>query len=185
MLRQDPDIVLIGEIRDEETADIAIKFSLTGHLVFSTLHANDAASTVTRLIDIGIKPYLVASSMNLVIAQRLVRKICENCKTDYSPTNEELMEAGISVEEAKDINFKIGTGCVHCDSTGYAGRTGIFEILEVTTKIRKLIFEGANQDLIYEAALKNGMHNLNEGAIQKMKHGLTTIKEVIKLTVSD
>jgi len=185
VLRQDPDIVLIGEIRDEETADIAIKFSLTGHLVFSTLHANDAASTVTRLIDIGIKPYLVASSLNLVIAQRLLRKICKHCKTDYTPTTIELEEAGISSEEAKDINFKIGTGCVHCDSTGYAGRTGIFEMLEINAEIRKLIFEGANQDLIYDAAMKNNMHTLNESAIQKMKHGLTTIKEVIKLTVSD
>lgn len=185
VLRQDPDIVLIGEIRDEETADIAVKFSLTGHLVFSTLHANDAPSTVTRLIDIGIPAYLVGSSLNLVMAQRLVRKICGNCKTDYTPTPEELEDAGIDPVEAKDINFKIGTGCVHCNNTGYKGRTAIFEMLEVTTSIRKLIFEGKNQDIIREQALRNGMKTLNDSAKLKMVRGQTTIKEVIKFTVSE
>ncbi len=185
VLRQDPDIVLIGEIRDEETADISIKFSLTGHLVFTTLHANDAPSTITRLIDIGIPPYLVASSLNLVMAQRLVRKICPHCKTDYKPTEKELRDAGITEEEAKEIDFKIGRGCVHCDNTGYIGRTGIFEMLEVTSDIRKLIFEGKNQEYIREAAIKNGMRTLHDSAMIKMKQGITTIREVIKLTVTD
>lgn len=185
VLRQDPDIVLIGEIRDEETADIAIKFSLTGHLVFTTLHANDSAATITRLIDIGIPNYLVASSLNLVLSQRLVRKICPHCKTDYSPTEKELKEAGITEEEAKEIDFKIGSGCVHCDNTGYMGRSGIFEILEITSEIRKLIFEGENQEYIREAAKKNNMKTLHDSAVVKMKEGITTIKEVIKLTVID
>lgn len=185
VLRQDPDVVLIGEIRDEETADIAIKFSLTGHLVFTTLHANDAPSTVTRLIDIGIPAFLVGSSLNLVMAQRLVRKICNNCKVDYKPTEEELKNAGIPIDEAKDIHFKTGTGCVHCDNTGYSGRTGIFEMLEVTAEVRKLIFEGANQDLIREQAIKNKMESLHHSAVLKMKQGTTTIREVIKLTVID
>ncbi len=185
VLRQDPDIVLIGEIRDEETADISIKFSLTGHLVFTTLHANDAPSTITRLIDIGIPPYLVASSLNLVMAQRLVRKICPHCKTKYTPTEKELKDAGITEEEAKEIDFQIGSGCVHCDNTGYIGRTGIFEMLEVTSDIRKLIFEGKNQEYIREAAIKNGMKTLHESAVEKMKNGVTTIREVIKLTVTD
>lgn len=185
VLRQDPDIVLIGEIRDEETADISIKFSLTGHLVFTTLHANDSAATITRLIDIGIPPYLVASSLNLVMAQRLMRKICPHCKTDYSPTEKELREAGITDEEAKNIDFKIGTGCVHCDNTGYIGRSGIFEMLEITSEIRKLIFEGKNQEYIREAARKNGMKTLHDSAMIKMREGITTIKEVIKLTVID
>jgi len=185
ILRQDPDIVLIGEIRDEETADIAIKFSLTGHLVFTTLHANDAPATITRLLDIGIPPYLVASSLNLVMAQRLMRQICPHCKTDYFPKEDELKDAGISKEEAKEISFKIGPGCVHCDNTGYSGRTGIFEMLEVNTKIRKLIFVGANQDEIRDAAYANGMQSLHESAMNKMKLGLTSIKEVIKLTVND
>jgi type IV pilus assembly protein PilB len=185
VLRQDPDVILIGEIRDMETADIAIKFSLTGHLVFTTLHANDAPSTITRLIDIGIPTYLVGSSLNLVMAQRLVRKVCSQCAKDYQPKTEELESAGISVENAKTYKFKIGAGCVHCDNTGYSGRTGIFEILQVTAKVRKLIFEGANQDLIREQALKDGMQTLHASAIEKMAQGVTTIKEVIKLTIID
>ncbi len=183
VLRQDPDIVLIGEIRDAETADIAIKFSLTGHLVFTTLHANDAPSTLTRLVDIGIPSYLVGSSLNLVLAQRLVRNVCKNCKTNYTPTDEELRDCGITKEEAAQINFKIGRGCVHCDNTGYSGRTGIFEILEVTKEIRSLIFEGANQDAIREEALKNNMQSLHVGAMEKMVDGVTSIREVIKLTI--
>jgi type IV pilus assembly protein PilB len=183
VLRQDPDIVLIGEIRDHETADIAIKFSLTGHLVFTTLHANDAPSTVTRLIDIGIPPYLVASSLNLVMAQRLVRRICPHCGADYKPTDQEIADIGMTREDADKINFKKGTGCVHCDNTGYSGRTGIFEMLEVTPKIRHLIFNGANQDLIRDAALENGMLSLHDSAILKMKDGHTSINEVIKFTV--
>ena len=185
VLRQDPDVVLIGEIRDLETADIAIKFSLTGHLVFSTLHANDAPSTITRLIDIGIPPYLVGSSLNLVMAQRLVRKICKHCKQDYTPTQEELEAAGITDDKYKDVKYKIGAGCVHCDNTGYSGRTGIFEMLQVTSKVRKLIFDGANQDLIREQALEDGMQTLHDSAVEKMIEGVTSIKEVIKLTVID
>ena len=183
VLRQDPDIVLIGEIRDEETADIAIKFSLTGHLVFTTLHANDAPSTVTRLIDIGIKPYLVGSSLSLVMAQRLVRKICPNCISDYKPTDQEISDCGLTPEEAANIDFKLGRGCVHCNNTGFAGRIGIFELLTVNPEIRRLIYEGANQDLIRDAALRAGMRTLHDAAIEKMKRGITTIREVIKMTI--
>ncbi|NLO11567.1 MAG: Flp pilus assembly complex ATPase component TadA [Candidatus Cloacimonetes bacterium] len=183
VLRQDPDIVLIGEIRDLETADIAIKFSLTGHLVFSTLHANDAPSTVTRLIDIGIKPYLVGSSLSLVMAQRLVRMVCPYCKEDYKPTEQELMDCGLTPEEASKIEFKMGGGCVHCDNTGFSGRTGIFELLTVDADIRRIIYEGGNQDLIRDSALRSGMRTLHDAAISKMKRGITTIREVIKMTV--
>ncbi|HOE90871.1 MAG TPA: GspE/PulE family protein, partial [Candidatus Cloacimonadota bacterium] len=185
VLRQDPDVLLIGEIRDEETADIAIKFSLTGHLVFTTLHANDAPSTITRMIDIGIKPYLVGSSLNLVMAQRLVRKVCKHCVIDYKPTEDELLSAGLTKEEAENTNFKIGLGCVHCNNTGYSGRTGIFEMLEVNAKVRQLIYDGGNQDKIRDAALENGMLTLHDAAVEKMKQGVTTIREVIKLTVFD
>jgi type IV pilus assembly protein PilB len=183
VLRQDPDIVLIGEIRDEETADIAIKFSLTGHLVFSTLHANDAPSTITRLIDIGIKPYLVGSSLSLVMAQRLVRKVCKFCIKDYTPTEQEIKDSGLSPEEVSKANFKMGAGCVHCDNTGFSGREGIFELLTVTPEIRSLIFQGGNQDLIREAAIASGMRTLHDAAISKMMRGITTIREVIKMTV--
>ncbi len=185
VLRQDPDIVLIGEIRDAETADIAVKFSLTGHLVFTTLHANDAPATVTRIVDIGIPAYLVGSSLNLVMAQRLVRKICKHCKVDYKPTDLELMDCALKKEDVEHINFKIGRGCVHCDNTGYAGRTGIFELLEVQQNIRKHIFDNRNQDIIREAALKNGMQTLHDSAMKKMIEGVTSIKEVIKLTIVD
>ena len=183
VLRQDPDVVLIGEIRDEETADIAIKFSLTGHLVFSTLHANDAPSTITRLIDIGIKPYLVGSSLSLVMAQRLVRKICPYCIDDYKPTVQEISDAGLTEEEAATVNFKLGRGCVHCDNTGFAGRTGIFECLTVNPEIRGIIYDGGNQDMIRDAALRAGMRTLHDAAIIKMKRGITTIREVIKMTI--
>ncbi|MDZ4182166.1 MAG: ATPase, T2SS/T4P/T4SS family [Candidatus Cloacimonadaceae bacterium] len=183
VLRQDPDIVLIGEIRDEETADIAIKFSLTGHLVFSTLHANDAPSTITRLIDIGIKPYLVGSSLSLVMAQRLVRKVCSYCVADYEPTEQEIQDAGLTPEDIKESKFKMGRGCVHCDNTGFSGRTGIFELLTVDADVRRLIYEGGNQDLIRESALRSGMRTLHDAAISKMKRGITTIREVIKMTV--
>lgn len=183
VLRQDPDIVLIGEIRDEETADIAIKFSLTGHLVFSTLHANDAPSTITRLIDIGIKPYLVGSSLSLVMAQRLVRKVCKFCIKDYTPTALEIKDSGLTPEEASKVNFKMGSGCVHCDNTGFSGREGIFELLTVTPEIRSLIFQGGNQDLIRDAAINSGMRTLHDAAMSKMVRGITTIREVIKMTV--
>lgn len=185
VLRQDPDVVLIGEIRDEETADIAIKFSLTGHLVFSTLHANDAPSTITRLIDIGIKPYLVGSSLSLVMAQRLVRKICPYCIDDYKPTEQEIRDAGLTDEEAATINFKLGRGCIHCSNTGFSGRTGIFECLTVNPEIRGIIYEGGNQDMIRDAALRAGMRTLHDAAITKMKRGITTIREVIKMTIVD
>lgn len=183
VLRQDPDIVLIGEIRDEETADIAIKFSLTGHLVFTTLHANDAPSTITRMIDIGIKPYLVGSSLSLVMAQRLVRKICPYCVREYKPSEQELSDCGLTPEEAAKIEFRMGRGCVHCDNTGFSGRTGIFELLTVNPEIRRLIYEGGNQDLIREAALRAGMRTLHDAAMTKMKAGVTTIREVIKMTI--
>ncbi|HOD17646.1 MAG TPA: ATPase, T2SS/T4P/T4SS family [Candidatus Cloacimonadota bacterium] len=183
VLRQDPDIVLIGEIRDEETADSAIKFSLTGHLVFTTLHANDAPSTITRLIDIGIKPYLVGSSLSLVMAQRLVRIICPYCKTDYHPNEQEISDCGLTPEEVNNIQFKIGTGCVHCNNTGFAGRTGIFELLTITPEIRRIIYEGGNQDLIREASLRAGMRTLHDAAMNKMIQGITSIREVIKMTI--
>lgn len=183
VLRQDPDVVLIGEIRDEETADIAIKFSLTGHLVFTTLHANDAPSTITRMIDIGIKPYLVGSSLSLVMAQRLVRKICPYCIADYKPTEQELRDAELTEQDIAEASFKMGRGCVHCDNTGFAGRTGIFELLTVDKEIRQLIYDGGNQDLIRAAALNAGMRTLHDAAVSKMKRGITTIREVIKMTI--
>ncbi|MCF7825532.1 MAG: Flp pilus assembly complex ATPase component TadA [Candidatus Marinimicrobia bacterium] len=183
ILRQDPDILLIGEIRDEETADIAIKFALTGHLVFSTVHANDAPSTITRLIDIGVPPFLVGSSLNLVMAQRLVRTICSNCKEEYTPTKEELTRLGM--EDAPSQKYYHGRGCVQCRQTGYRGRSGIFEMLEMRQAIRKLVFENANQEVIREKAIEQGMVSLREAGIRKLKDGITTFEEVLRSTVED
>ena len=183
ILRQDPNIIMVGEIRDGETADIAIRAALTGHLVLSTLHTNDSIGAVSRLVDMGVEPFLVASSVLGILAQRLVRKICKYCIRDYIPTEQEIQDAGLTPEEASKINFKIGAGCVHCDNTGYSGREGIFELLTINPEIRRIIYEGGNQDLIREAALRNGMRTLHDAAITKMKKGITTIKEVIKMTV--
>jgi type II secretory ATPase GspE/PulE/Tfp pilus assembly ATPase PilB-like protein len=185
ILRQDPDKMLIGEIRDEETADIAVKFSLTGHLVFTTLHANDAPSTITRLIDIGVPPFLVGSCLNLVMAQRLVRRICENCKETYTPEKDEMEALGIPYEQYKDRTFSRGRGCVHCRGTGYYGRTGIFEILEVRQIIRRLIFDNANLEDIREKAIELGMISLRESGLRKVFEGVTTPNEVQRITIQD
>lgn len=185
ILRQDPDKCLIGEIRDSETADIAVKFSLTGHLVFTTLHANDAPSTITRLIDIGVPPFLVGSCLNLVMAQRLVRKICPNCKELYEPEPEEIEGAGLDSEEFRGIKLSRGRGCVHCRDTGYYGRTGIFELLEMRQPIRRLIFDSANLEDIRDRANALGMRNLRECGIEKVKRGITTLNEIMRITVQE
>ncbi|MBC8277611.1 MAG: Flp pilus assembly complex ATPase component TadA [FCB group bacterium] len=185
ILRQDPDKCLIGEIRDSETADIAVKFSLTGHLVFTTLHANDAPSTITRLLDIGVPSFLVGSCLNLVMAQRLVRKICTNCKESYLPELDDIVEAGLNPEDFEGVEFYRGRGCVHCRSTGYHGRTGIFEILEMRQPVRRLVFDNANQEDIRDLAVKLGMRSLREEGINKVKRGVTTLHEIQRITVQD
>jgi type II secretory ATPase GspE/PulE/Tfp pilus assembly ATPase PilB-like protein len=183
-LRQDPDKILIGEIRDEETADIAMKFALTGHLVFSTLHANDTASTITRLIDIGVAPFLAGSSLVLVMAQRLVRRICTECRAPYAPTDKELMLLNLNEEDRKKPLFA-GKGCGRCRKTGYFGRTGIFELMPLTKEIRRVIFENGDQEKIRAAALSQGMKTLRISAMEKLFAGVTTVKEVLKTTVGD
>jgi type II secretory ATPase GspE/PulE/Tfp pilus assembly ATPase PilB-like protein len=182
ILRQDPDRLLIGEIRDEETADIAVKFSLTGHLVFSTVHANDAPSTVTRLIDIGVPPFLAGSSLLLVMAQRLVRSVCPHCKEDYTPKDTTFEWLNIPDEDRGKYEWKHGRGCVHCRDSGYFGRSGIFEILQVTPEIRRLIFENASQDEIADMAREQGMESLREHGISKAQRGITSLEEVLRVT---
>ncbi len=182
ILRQDPDRLLIGEIRDEETADIAVKFSLTGHLVFSTVHANDAPSTVTRLIDIGVPPFLAGSSLLLVMAQRLVRTVCPHCRQTYVPKETEFEYLDIPEEEHDKYEWVQGRGCVHCRNTGYHGRTGIFELLTVTPDIRRLIFENASQDEVRDMAIEQGMQTLREHGIDKAKRGITTLAEILRVT---
>ena len=178
-LRQDPDIILVGEIRDMETADIAIKAALTGHLVFSTLHTNDAPSTVTRLIDMGVEPFLVASSLNLVVAQRLVRKVCSNCKAEYTPPPSLVERLGI--ENHGSVFYK-GKGCAMCNETGYKGRLALYEIMPISQKIRAMVVERATADVIREAALEEGMKTLREVGLEKARQGVTTLEEVIRVT---
>ena len=184
ILRQDPDILLIGEIRDEETADIAVKFALTGHLVFSTVHANDAPGTITRLLDIGIAPFLVGSCLNLVMAQRLVRRICAKCKEEFTPSKEELALIGLDPSRVKD-NLWRGKGCAECRNTGYRGRTAIFEMIPLSRDLRGLVYDNANEDEIREAALKNGMTALREAGIKRVLDGTTTLEEILRSTVED
>ena len=185
ILRQDPDVLLIGEIRDAETADIAVKFSLTGHLVFSTVHANDAPSTVTRLLDLGIAPFLLGSSLNLIMAQRLVRTIDDSAKEEYTPSSDELGKINMSSEKVKSTKFFRGKPTTDNHQTGYKGRTAIHEILEVNNDMRELIFDGSSQNNIKKLAIKNGMTSLRDAGIDKIKAGETTIEEVLRATVED
>ena len=184
VLRQDPDVLLIGEIRDSETADIAVKFALTGHLVFTTVHANDAPGTITRLLDIGIAPFLVGSCLNLVMAQRLVRRICENCKEGYTPTAEELTLVGLDPGLVKGDLYR-GKGCTECRNTGYKGRLAIFEMIPMAREIRKLVYESANEDDIRQSALDHGIVTLREAGLARVLDGTITIEEVIRSTVEE
>ena len=184
ILRQDPDVLLIGEIRDEETADIAVKFSMTGHLVFSTVHANDAPSTISRLLDLGIPPFLLGSSLNLIMAQRLVRTIDPNEKEEDTPSNEKLQRLGIS-ENANQMTFYKGKPTQKNHNSGYKGRTAIHEILEVNSSIREMIFEGKSEFEIKDQAIKNGMTPLREAGINKIKEGVSTVEEILRATVEN
>lgn len=181
ILRQDPDIVMIGETRDQETAQIAIQASLTGHLVLTTLHTNSAAASITRLIDMGIEPFLIASSLVAVMAQRLVRKLCEFCKEKYTPTPEVLKRIGISEGEAKSITFYRPVGCKECLNNGYSGRIPLFEIMTMSNAVARLTIERADTKLIQQAAVEDGMTLLVQDGIEKIKAGLTTIEEVLSV----
>jgi len=181
-LRQDPDVIMVGEIRDGETADIAIRAALTGHLVFSTVHTNDAASTINRLVDIGVPGYLVASAVRLIMAQRMVRKICNFCKDEVEVRPETLLRLGVPENEIKDFKVYQGKGCQECNNTGFSGRTGLFEIMPITPEIEKMIMEGKSSQEINEYAVANGMLTLRMAAIEKLKNGITSIEEVIAET---
>lgn len=183
ILRQDPDIILVGEIRDEETAKIAIQASLTGHLVFSTLHTNDAPTTITRLIDMDIKPYLIASTVEVVISQRLIRKICVSCKEEYMPSEESLMELNLTREDVKEKQFFRGKGCNNCRNIGYKGRMGIYEIMVMNEEIRRLTIEQAHTNVIRSVAKRNGMNTLRDSGLTAVYDGLTTIEEVMRETM--
>jgi type IV pilus assembly protein PilB len=182
MLRQNPNILLVGEIRDEETANTAIQASLTGHLVFSTLHTNDAPSAITRLVDIGVQPFLVASSVMAIMAQRLVRKICPKCKQRFEPAPHILSGLGLKPELAKKANFAKGKGCNYCNKTGYRGRMGIYELMGMTSQVREMTFKGESTQAIRKIARKQGMHTLFEDGMIKALKGQTTLEEVMRIT---
>jgi type IV pilus assembly protein PilB len=182
-LRQDPNIILVGEIRDFETAEIAVKAALTGHLVLSTLHTNDAPSTINRLMNMGIEPFLVASSVNLICAQRLVRRICTNCKEDEPHAPQALVEAGFSPDESHQVVPQKGKGCERCNNTGYKGRVGLYEVMEITDELRELILVGASSLELRKKAIDDGMITLRRSGLQKVMQGVTTIEEVARETV--
>ena len=182
-LRQDPNIVLVGEIRDFETAEIAIKAALTGHLVLSTLHTNDAPSTISRMVNMGIEPFLVATSVNIIQAQRLIRKICKDCKEEVHVPVEGFVEIGFSAEEAKTMKAYKGKGCTVCNNTGYKGRIGLYEVMEITDELRELIIIGASAIELRKKAVELGMITLRGSGLYKLREGMTTIEEVVKETV--
>jgi type IV pilus assembly protein PilB len=182
-LRQDPNIILVGEIRDFETAEIAVKAALTGHLVLSTLHTNDAPSTINRLMNMGIEPFLVASSVHLICAQRLVRRICANCKEPHPHPPAALIQAGFSPDDAEDVVPMKGKGCERCNMTGYKGRVGLYEVMEVSEELRELILVGASGLELRRKAIDEGMLTLRMSGLRKVKDGMTTIEEVVRETV--
>jgi type IV pilus assembly protein PilB len=185
ILRQDPDVVMVGEIRDLETAEIAAQASLTGHIVFTTLHTNDAPSSIARLLDLGIEPFLVTATLEGIVAQRLVRKICEYCKTPFKPTESQLMELGLTPDEVKGKQFYYGAGCSRCNNTGYKGRTGLFEIMTFNDEICELIMNHASTNVLRTASQKAGMRLLRDAGLSAIYNGVTTIDEVVKETMAE
>lgn len=184
-LRQDPDIMLVGEMRDFETVDIAIKAALTGHLVFSTVHTNDAASTVMRLINMNVEPFLIADSVIMIVAQRLVRRLCKKCKTQHKLAVKTLLDIGFTKEEAENVKVFKAKGCDACNNTGYKGRTGLFEVMKVTEDIRDLILQKAQSREIKKKAIEQGMITLRQSGLVKIKEGITSVEEVLRETVRD
>ena len=182
ILRQDPDIIMVGEIRDLETAQAAVQAALTGHLVLSTLHTNDSVSTIFRLLDLGIPPYLVHSSLTGIVAQRLVRKICPHCAETFEMEASELADLGLTVPRTGKIPLRHGKGCIKCRNTGYQGRTGIYEILPYTDALKGLTSNDADLTELREKAAQEGLMTLRQGGIKKMIQGLTTYQEVLRVT---
>ena len=182
-LRQDPDIVLVGEVRDLQTGEISVQASLTGHLVFSTLHTNDAPSSITRLLDLGLEPFLITATLEAIVAQRLVRTICPRCKESYVPTAEMLMELGLTPEDVAGRTFSRGAGCGYCRDTGYSGRMAIYEIMVLDDELRQIIMERASTSVLREAARKRGMRTLRETGLLVIYDGQTTIEEVVSQTI--
>lgn len=184
-LRQDPDVILVGEIRDLETAQIAVQASLTGHLVFSTLHTNDAPSSIARMLDLGLEPFLVTATLEGILAQRLVRRICTRCKEEYAPTEEQLMELQLTPEDVEGRKFYRGRGCDHCNHSGYKGRLGLYEIMVLDDEIKELIMQHASTQVLRAEARKRGMRTLRQSGLLGIYDGITTLEEVVRETVTE
>jgi type IV pilus assembly protein PilB len=182
-LRQDPNIILVGEVRDFETAEVAIKAAMTGHLVLSTLHTNDAPSSINRLMNMGIEPFLVATSVHMIVAQRLVRRVCSFCKEPAEVPPAALMEVGFSERESRTLKLFRGHGCERCSNTGYKGRVGLYEVMEVTDDVREMILSGASSNELRNKAIEGGMMTLRGSGLEKIRNGLTTMDEVVRETV--
>jgi len=185
ILRQDPDVILVGEIRDRETAQIATRAALTGHLVFSTLHTNDAVGAIAQLRYFRIEPYLIGSAVDLVIAQRLIRRVCPNCREYYTLSGEVLQRLGLGNGEKEELKLARSRGCRQCNYTGYFGRTAIFQFFEINPRVKRLIFEGADMHVLRAEATRQGMRTLRESAVEKLRQGVTTVEEVLSVTLQD
>jgi type IV pilus assembly protein PilB len=183
ILRQDPDKILVGEIRDLETAQIAVQASLTGHMVFSTLHTNDAPGAITRLRDMGVEPFLITATLEGILAQRLVRKICVNCKTEFEPSRDQIMELNLKPEDVRGKKFFFGEGCDKCNNLGLKGRTGIYEFMAINDDVRDLISRGASTDQLRSHARTKGVKGLRERGLDALYSGVTTVDEVVRETV--
>jgi type IV pilus assembly protein PilB len=185
-LRQDPDIIMVGEIRDFETAEIAVKAALTGHLVLSTLHTNDAPSTINRLLNMGVEPFLVTASVNMIVAQRLARRVCKDCaKDDPDTTAQALIDAGMGAAEAKESSPKRGAGCKTCSDTGYKGRVALYEVMVMTDPLKDLVLQGASTAELKQEAIRMGMNTLRRSGLNKINEGMTTIDEIVRVTAAD
>jgi type IV pilus assembly protein PilB len=184
-LRQDPDIIMVGEIRDYETAEIAIKAALTGHLVLSTLHTNDAPSTISRLLNMGVEPFLVSASTNVIVAQRLARRVCQSCKEPAPVPPPALVNLGFSAEEAASVTPVKGKGCMTCSETGYKGRVALYEVLVIKENIKEAILQGASVIELRELGRKNGMRTLRESGLQKIREGMTSLEEIMRVTTGN
>jgi type IV pilus assembly protein PilB len=184
-LRQDPNIIMVGEIRDFETAEIAVKAALTGHLVLSTLHTNDAPSTISRLLNMGVEPFLVTASVNLILAQRLARKICSECKQPIEANVKALTDLGVKLEIAQKLQMYKGTGCRTCSNTGYKGRIAIYEVMPFSDALKELVLQGASTAEVKAEAIRGGMKSLRMSGIEKLIGGITTVEEVLRVSVAD
>jgi type IV pilus assembly protein PilB len=185
-LRQDPDIIMVGEIRDFETAEIAVKAALTGHMVLSTLHTNDAPATISRLLNMGVEPFLITASVNVVLAQRLARKICSDCKAPVAKVEPEILKTmGCTPEQIASAKLMKGTGCRTCNDTGYKGRIALYEVMRFTDQLKEMVLQGSSTAELKAAAIKSGMMTLRMSGIQKVLDGMTTTEEILRVTMSD